>query len=139
MEDEMERILEEMDKYNLTDHATINKHKNTILSQLLENEPERRAYRKLLVEYRYVDEMDEFRIGSYVRYFNIGKIQQTKTIELMRGGFIVDLQTREEKVYLLCKNGGNKFFKILLQDSIVFQKNTKQEKLLLDILDHLQD
>jgi hypothetical protein len=36
MEDEMERILEEMDKYNLTDHATINKQKNVILSQLLE-------------------------------------------------------------------------------------------------------
>jgi hypothetical protein len=139
MEDEMERILEEMDKYNLTDHATINKQKNVILSQLLEKEHERRAYRKLLVDYRYVDEIDEFRIGSYVRYVNISKLEKDKSFSLFRGGFIVDLQTREEKVYLLCKNGGNKFFKILLQDSIVFQKNTKQEKLLLDILDHLQD
>lgn len=136
MEDEMERILEEMDKYNLTDHATIQKQKNTILSQLLETEKERKAYQKLLVDYRYVDEIDEFRLGSYVRYFNI---QKKYNLELLRGGFIVDLQTREEKVYLLCKNGSNKFFKILLQDSIVFQKNTKQEKLLLDILDHLKD
>ena len=136
MEDEMERILEEMDKYNLTDYATIQKQKNTILSQLLETEKERKAYRKLLVDYRYVDEIDEFRLGSYVRYFNIRK---KYSMELLRGGFIVDLQTREEKVYLLCKNGNNKFFKILLQDSIVFQKNTKQEKLLLDILDHLND
>jgi hypothetical protein len=136
MDDEMERILEEMDKYNLTDYATINKQKNTILSQLLEKENERRVYRKLLVEYRYVDEIDEFRLGSYVRYFNI---QKNYGLELMRGGFIVDLQTREEKVYLLCKNGANKFFKILLQDSIVFQKNTKQEKLLLDIMEHLKD
>ena len=136
MEDEMERILEEMDKYNLTDHATIQKQKNTILSQLLETEKERKAYQKLLVDYRYVDEIDEFRLGSYVRYFNI---QKKYNLELLRGGFIVDLQTREEKVYLLCKNGNNKFFKILLQDSIVFQKNTKQEKLLLDILDHLKD
>lgn len=132
----MERILEEMDKYNLTDHATIQKQKNTILSQLLETEKERKAYQKLLVDYRYVDEIDEFRLGSYVRYFNI---QKKYNLELLRGGFIVDLQTREEKVYLLCKNGSNKFFKILLQDSIVFQKNTKQEKLLLDILDHLKD
>jgi len=132
----MERILEEMDKYNLTDHATIQKQKNTILSQLLETEKERKAYQKLLVDYRYVDEIDEFRLGSYVRYFNI---QKKYNLELLRGGFIVDLQTREEKVYLLCKNGNNKFFKILLQDSIVFQKNTKQEKLLLDILDHLKD
>lgn len=136
MEDEMERILEEMDKYNLTDHATIRKQKNTILSQLLETENERKVYKKLLVDYRYVDEIDEFRPGSYVRYFNIKK---DHGLELMRGGFIVDLQTREEKVYLLCKNGNNKFFKILLQDSIVFQKNTKQEKLLLDILEHLKD
>jgi hypothetical protein len=136
MEDEMERILEEMDKYNLTDHATIQKQKNTILSQLLETEKERKVYQKLLVDYRYVDEIDEFRLGSYVRYFNI---QKKYSMELLRGGFIVDLQTREEKVYLLCKNGNNKFFKILLQDSIVFQKNTKQEKLLLDILDHLKD
>jgi len=132
----MERILEEMDKYNLTDHQTINKEKNVILSRLLDKENERKVYRKLLVDYRYVDEIDEFRMGSYVRYFNI---QKDSGLELMRGGFIVDLQTREEKVYLLCKNGNNKFFKILLQDSIVFQKNTKQEKLLLDILDHIQD
>jgi len=132
----MERILEEMDKYNLTDHATIQKQKNTILSRLLETESERRAYRKLLVEYRYVDEMDEFRLGSYVRYFSIKK---KYGLELLRGGFIVDLQTREEKVYLLCKNGANKFFKIPLHDSIIFQKNTKQEKLLLDILEHLKD
>ena len=132
----MERILEEMDKYNLTDHTTINKQKNTILSQLLETEKERRAYRKLLVDYRYVDEMDEFRIGSYVRYFNI---QKEHGLELLRGGFIVDIQIREEKVYLLCKNGANKFFKIPLHDSIIFQKNTKQEKLLLDILDHLKE
>ncbi len=132
----MERILEEMDKYNLTDHSTIQKQKNAILSQLLETEKERKVYKKLLVEYRYVDEIDEFRPGSYVRYFNIKK---DYGLDLMRGGFIVDLQTREEKVYLLCKNGNNKFFKILLQDSIVFQKNTKQEKLLLDILEHLKD
>ena len=45
----MERIIEEMDKYNLTDHATIQKHKNAILSQLLETEKERRIYKKLLV------------------------------------------------------------------------------------------
>ena len=132
----MERILEEMDKYNLTDYQTINKEKNVILSRLLDKENERKVYRKLLVDYRYVDEIDEFRMGSYVRYFNI---QKDSGLELMRGGFIVDLQTREEKVYLLCKNGNNKFFKILLQDSIVFQKNTKQEKLLLDILDHIKD
>jgi hypothetical protein len=136
MEQEMERILEEMDKYNLTDYQTINKEKNVILSRLLDKENERKVYRKLLVDYRYVDEIDEFRMGSYVRYFNI---QKDSGLELMRGGFIVDLQTREEKVYLLCKNGNNKFFKILLQDSIVFQKNTKQEKLLLDILDHIKD
>jgi hypothetical protein len=136
MEQEMERIIEEMDKYNLTDHATIQKHKNTILSRLLETEKERRIYKKLLVDYRYVDEIDEFRPGSYVRYFNI---QKDNGLELLRGGFIVDIQTREEKVYLLCKNGNNKFFKILLQDSIVFQKNTKQEKLLLDILEHLKE
>jgi len=136
MEDEMERILEEMDKYNLTDHATIQKQKKKILSRLLETETERKAYLKLLVDYRYVDEMDEFRLGSYVRYFNMNK---DHGIELLRGGFIVDLQTREEKVYLLCKNGANKFFKIPLHDSIIFQKNTKQEKLLLDILDHLKE
>lgn len=136
MDHEMERIVEEMERFNLTDHATIKKQKNAILTSLTEKEEERKIYRKLLLEYRYVDEIDEFRTGSYVRYFNIHK---NYGLDLMRGGFIVDLQTKQEKVYLLCKNGANKFFKILLQDSIVFQKNTKQEKLLLDILEHLRD
>ena len=89
----------------------------------------------MLKEYRYVDELDELRYGSYIRWINISR--EPITLTLLRGGFIADI-TNKNGINILCKNR-NKFFTIKMDRSVIFQKNTSQEKLLIEILDHIKE
>ena len=134
MEEELEEVMKEIKKYNIQDSETIKKAKIDMLKELLSNNNEIKEYYKLLKEYRYVDEIDELRYGSYIRWFNIKDPEAT--LSLLRGGFIVDI-TNKNGINILCKNR-NKFFTIKMERSVIFQKNTSQEKLLIEILDHIQ-
>lgn len=134
MEEELEDVMAEIKKFNIQDSDTIKKAKLDMLKELLSNNSEIKEYYKLLKEYRYVDEIDELRYGSYIRWFNIKDPEATLT--LLRGGFIADI-TNKNGINILCKNR-NKFFSIKMERSVIFQKNTNQEKLLIEILDHIQ-
>ena len=133
MEEELHEVMEEIKKYNIQDSKTIKQSKIDILKDILEDDKELKEYYKLLKEYRYVDELDELRYGSYIRWINISK--EPLTLTLLRGGFIADI-TNKNGINILCKNR-NKFFTIKMDRSVIFQKNTNQEKLLIQILDHI--
>lgn len=133
MENEMDKIVEDIEKYHLTDTLTIKERKKSVLENLVSNQKELRHYQKLLLEYRYVDEIDEIRIGSYLRFFRL----DTDTLDLRRGGFLVDVLVNNQQILLLFKNR-NRFFKIKMNECIFFQKNTSQENILIQILDQIK-
>ena len=133
MEQELEEVMEEIKKYNIQDSEEIKRNKINILTRMTFEPKEMKAYLKILKEYRYVDEIDELRYGSYIRCFNITK--PPESLELIRGGFIVDI-TNKNGINILCKNG-IKFFTIKMEKNVIFQKNTNQEKLLIQILDSI--
>ena len=137
MQTEIDEITEEIRKYNLKGSQEIKQLKHKILEEMQFNPKELKYYHKLLNEYRYVDEIDELRFGSYIRWFNISK-KELDDLELMRGGFIVSMKPSKTKndIIILCKNGF-RFFNVKMNESIIFQKNTNQEKLLIQILDTL--
>lgn len=132
MENEMDKMIDEMNQYHITDSNTIQYRKKQILQKLVLEKEEMNHYQKLLREYRYVDEVDELRLGSYLRFFRL----TTETLELCSGGFLADIQMNKE-IVLLFKNR-NKFFKLKLNECILFQKNTTQEKILIQILDQIK-
>jgi hypothetical protein len=136
MQKEIDEITEEIRKYNLKGSHEIKLLKHKILKEMDFETHELKKYHKLLNEYRYIDEIDELRYGSYIRWFNISK--KLESIDLMRGGFIVSITPSKDKddIILLCKNGF-RFFNVRMNQSIIFQKNTDQEKLLIQILDSL--
>lgn len=135
---DLDEIIQEIEKYKLSGLNTkkVKEIKTRILKKVVMNNEELKLYQKLLTEYRYVDEVDEFRPGSYIRWFNLKKVESFK---LMRGGFIVDLKPTENDINILCKNGNNRFFYLKMNQSIIFQKNTTQEQLLIRILDHMKE
>jgi hypothetical protein len=133
MDDTMDKIVEEIDRYRLTTSATARQRKDTVLKSLTIDPEEMRYYQKLLTEYRYVDEIDEFRIGSYLRFFKLN----TDTLDLGRGGFLVDFQLKNQQIILLFKNR-NRFFRLKMDESMFFQKNTNQEKILIQILNQIK-
>lgn len=133
MNEELNKISDDIEKYNLKDSIQIKDIKQNILDKMSFEPNEIKQYQKLLKNYRYVDEIDELRYGSYIRYFNISK----PSLNLLRGGFIVDIKNVKDDIQILCKNGFS-FFNIKLGQSVIFQKNTSQEELLIQILDHIK-
>ena len=135
MNEELNKVIKEIEERKLLTTGELKTIKNNILQKMLFDRDELKNYHKLLTQYRYVDEIDELRYGSYIRWFNIKKI---KSLKLLNGGFIVDIKNNNNDIIILCKNSLNKFFNLKMGECIIFQKNTKQETILIKILDHLK-
>ena len=135
-EAEINNVFKEIDDRKLLTSGELKTRKNNILQKMLFERNELKNYHKLLNNYRYVDEIDELRYGSYIRWFNISN---PKSLKLLNGGFIVDIKNVNDNIIILCKNSLNKFFNLKMVESIIFQKNTKQEDILIKILDHLKE
>jgi len=135
MDLEINEIINDINDRKLVTSGEIKTIKNDILQKMLFDRDELKHYHKLLTHYRYIDEIDELRYGNYIRWFNIKNI---KSLKLLNGGFIVDIKNVNQDISILCKNSLNKFFTLKMSQSIIFQKNTKQDELLIKILDHLK-
>ena len=89
-----------------------------------------------LKEYKYVDEMDELKYGSYIRWI---PIEDPENIYLTKGAIFCEMKITDEGVFCVCKNYGfqSKYFQISIDKNLIFQKLTSQEQVLLSALDHL--
>lgn len=133
----MEQIIQELDNKNLLhlNSSKIKEMKNNILQKLYLTREELLKYHKVLNKYRYVDELDEIKLGSYIRWFNLRNIENLK---LTNGGILIDVQPGIDDINLICKNNRNKIFSLSLNKCIVFQKINYQEELLIKIVDYIQ-
>jgi len=86
--------------------------------------------------YRYIDELDDLKYGTYVRWI---PLYDPKNIYMTKGALFCEYKIKDDGVYLICKNYGfpAKHFQIKLDENLVFQKLTDQEMVLLSALDHL--
>lgn len=91
---------------------------------------------KRLEYYKYVDEMDDLKYGTYIRWIPLNDPQN---IELEKGAIFCEMTITDDGVKLVCKNFGfkSKYFNITFDENLVFQKLTDQEVVLLSALDHL--
>jgi len=89
-----------------------------------------------LKDYKYVDEMNELKYGTYVRWI---PIEDPNNIHLTKGGIFCEMKITDDGVFCVCKNFGysNKHFQISMDKNLIFQKLTEQELVLLSALDHL--
>jgi hypothetical protein len=135
MEEELDKIADELKDSKLKPSSEIKEMKNNILQRMLFDRDELKMYHKLLTHYRYIDEIDELKYGSYVRWF---KLKEKETLKLMKGGFIVEIkQNNKNEIVIVCKNYG-RLFSLKMNETIIFQKNTSQEELLIKILDYVK-
>jgi hypothetical protein len=88
--------------------------------------------------YKYVDEMNDLKSGTYLRWI---PILNEKNVNLTRGAIFCELKVTDEGLILVLKNYGfsNKYFIIKMDDNIVFQRLTSQELVILSALDHLSE
>jgi len=89
-----------------------------------------------LNDYKYVDEMNDLKYGTYLRWIPI-----EGDIYLVKGAIFCELKVTDDGLKLVLKNYGfsNKYFTIKMDDNIVFQRLTSQELVILSALDHLSE
>jgi len=107
-----------------------------ILKELNLSKKETLELYKKLNGYKYVDEMDELKYGTYLRWVSISN---PENIELSKGAIFCEIKITDNGVNLVCKNHGfpPRHFQIKMDENLLFQKLTDQELVLLSALDHL--
>jgi len=107
-----------------------------IINELQLERKEALELMKKLKGYRYIDELNDLKYGTYVRWI---PIHDPKNIYITKGSLFCEYKIKDDGVYLICKNFGYpcKHFQIKLDENLVFQKLTEQELVLLSALDHL--
>ena len=131
----IEEIIQELDDQNLLylSSSKIKELKNNILQKMYLSRDELLHYHKVLKDYRFVDELDEIQIGKYVRWFNLAN---QENISLTNGGIVIDIKDGKEDILIVCKNNRNRIYTFRLNQCIVFQKLSTQEKILIKIIDY---
>ena len=89
-----------------------------------------------LKNYKYVDEMNELKYGTYLRWI---PIDDPEEIHLTKGALFCEMKITDNGVFMVCKNLGfsTRHFQISMDKNLIFQKLTQQELVLLSALDHL--
>ena len=118
------------------DFATIAKHKNDLLQQLNLPREELIKIQKQLKPYRCVNNLDDLRFGSYVRWISL---KNPEVIKLTNGGIVCDIKALQNDIQIKCKNKMNMFFQIKMSEIILFQKLSEQEQVILKALKYLQN
>jgi len=89
-----------------------------------------------LKDYKYVDEMNELKYGTFLRWI---PIEDPTNIQLTKGAIFCEMKITDDGVFCICKNFGFpvRHFRISMDKNLIFQKLTDQELVLLSALDHL--
>ena len=93
---------------------------------------------KKLNGYRYVDEIDELKCGTYLKWILLTD-PDPDNLELNKGALFCEIKCKDDGVFIVCKNMGfsSRHFQIKMDECLLFQKLTTQELILLSALDHL--
>jgi hypothetical protein len=89
-----------------------------------------------LRDYKYVDEMNELKYGTYIRWI---PIEDPTNIHLTKGALFCEIKITDDGVFCVCKNYGytQRHFQLSMDKNLIFQRLTDQELVLLSALDHL--
>lgn len=89
-----------------------------------------------LKDYKYIDEMNELKYGSYIRWI---PIEDPDNIQLTKGALFCEIKITDEGTFCVCKNFGfpSRHFQLSMDKNLIFQRLTDQELVLLSALDHL--
>ena len=112
----------------------IYKDKEDIFNQLYMNNENKNKTINKLIDYVYVDDLDDIKIGSYIRWINI---KDPNNIKLTNGGLLCEIKYLDDGCHLVLKNNFNKMMQINMEYNLIFQKLSNQEKIILNVIDYL--
>lgn len=93
-----------------------------------------RAYLKQLKHYVYIDELQNLRYGSFLRWISLADPDK---LFLNRGAIFCEIKVTDEGLALVVKNYRNQYFVLKFDENMIFQKLRDQELILLKAMDML--
>tara|TARA_B100001059_G_C17794053_1_gene561952 strand:+ start:560 stop:985 length:426 start_codon:yes stop_codon:yes gene_type:complete len=129
----LEKSLQNNNNKNISSltFSDINKDKKNIINDLNLTKKESKKILDKLSEYRYIDEIPDLVEGRYIRWINL---KNPYDIKLTNGGILCEIKM-EDYVSLVMKNNMNRLFQINLDENLIFQRLTEQEKIILYAID----
>lgn len=108
---------------------------NILIKQLLLPSDKTKTIIKKLEGYKYIMELPDLTIGSYIRWINLNQNKENTALAI--GSFIIDILILENGIQIRCKNKLGRIIQIKFDDNLIFQKLTDQENILLGMMDCL--
>ena len=93
-------------------------------------------YLKKLKGYKYVDEIHDLRYGAYIRWI---PITDPNYLPLHYAGIICDIKITEGGILIVCKNFMHRHYTFKMDECLIFQNLSDQERVILSALDHLDE
>ena len=90
---------------------------------------------RILKEYRVCLNIKDLRTGRYIRYIPLAGKNKLK---LQNGGIIINIKKGDNDILIICKNQRNRIFTVSFSKSVVFQKLTTDETIILDAIKYLK-
>ena len=91
-----------------------------------------------LKEYRFIDDMSDFKEGSYIRWFDVSDLSDINTVKLRNGAFISETKLFDDDIHITCRTITRRYIQILGSKNLIFQKLSDQEKIILSVLDYIE-
>ena len=130
------KALDNENNKNIINLSTekIKNDKKNIIDELSLSKKEAEILKTKLIDYIYIDDLNNVKIGSYIRWINLNKPDQ---IKLTNGGLLCDIKYLDDGCHLMCKNNFNQIMQISMETNLIFQKLNNQEKVILSVIDYL--
>ena len=116
------------------DFKKIELEKEDILDKLELPKNQQKDILKKLKHYRYIDELPGMKYGSYVRWITL---KNPENLKLTNGGIVCEMKVGDKGIVIVCKNNFNRFFQLNMTETLIFQKLTEQELVLLSALEYI--
>ena len=92
-------------------------------------------YLKKLQGYRYIDEINDIKHGAFIRWI---PITEPNYLPLNHCGMICDIKITDNGVLITSKNFMHRHYTFKMDECLIFQKLSSQEKIIISALDHLE-
>ena len=136
---DVEKLLKALDneenqKFLNLNTKKIKEMKIDILKELELSKEDMQSILQKLKEYIYVDEMSDLREGAFLRWI---PIKDPDNIHLTPGGVLCEINITDDGITLTCKNFAHKYYRIKMEENLVFQKLSSQEQVMITAMDYL--
>lgn len=117
-----------------TNIQEIKAQKNDILQQLGLKKTDLKEFHSKLKDYRYIDDIKDLNYGNNIRWISLKNIDN---IKITNGAVLCDIKILDKGLSLCLKTFNNRYFTIYLNENLIFQKISDQEKILLKAIHYL--